>query len=339
MARKASSNDLSGLQKASIIMMSVDENVAAKVFSLMTEDEIKRISQTMATLGSIKADTIESLMDEFSDNLVEGGGVIGDLQTAEKILTKVLGAEKVSSMLEDLSGPVGRDTWEKLNNVNEEVLASFLKNEYPQTAALVLSKLRTSQAARILSVLPDDFTLEVLQRMITLEPVKREILVDIETTLQAEFMSNLSASSETDSYEQIADIFNNFDRNTETKFLELLDNNDPESAERIRELMFTFDDLVQIDPAGIQALIRKADKDKLAVALKGANDQIRELFFSNMSERAAKIMKEDMESKGPVRMRDVDEAQMAVVNTAKEMADSGELIIPESGEEDEEMVY
>ncbi len=330
---------LSGIQKAAVVMMSVEEDVASKIFALMSEDEIKEVSQTMASLGSVEPDVVETLMEEFSNQLSEGAGIVGDLQSTQKLLTKVLGAEKVAALMEDMSGPAGRNTWDKLNNVSEEMLAAYIKNEYPQTAALVLTKIRTAHAARVLSVLPEDFALDVIQRMITIEPVKREVLSEIEKTLQAEFMSNLAATTETDSYEMVAEIFNNFDRNTETKFMGLLDTSDPESANRIKELMFTFDDLVQLDAAGIQMLIRSADKEKLIIALKGAGDPIRELFFANMSERAAKIMKEDMESKGPLRMRDVDQAQMAIVTKAKELADSGQIVIPEGTEEEEQMVY
>ena len=339
MSQRKADGKHTGREKAAIIMMSLEEDVAAEIFALMTEEEIKEISQTMATLGAVEPKTVENLASEFADEMSHGGSFIGDLESTKKLLARALGDDKVESLMENIGGPIGRDTWDKLNNVNEEMLASYLKNEYPQTASLVLTKIRTSQAAKVLSVLPDDFAMDVIQRMITIEPVKKEVLLDIEKTLQAEFMTNLASTKQYDSYEMIAEVFNNFDRSTEQKFLEMLDSNDPEASERIRELMFTFDDLIKIDGAGIQTLIRNADKEKLAVALKGANDKIRELFFNNMSERAGKIMKEDMESKGPVRMRDVDEAQMAIVNLAKELDESGEIIIPEGDGEEEEMVY
>lgn len=335
---KDNQEKMNGIQKAAVIMMSIDEEVASKVFSLMSEEEIKEISHAMSSLGSVGQTSVENLIMEFSEELSMGGNIVGDINHTKKLLTRALGADKVDQILDEISGPAGRNTWDKLNNVNEEVLASFLKNEYPQTVALVLTKIRTSQAARVLSVLPDDFAMEVIQRMLTMEPVKREILNDIEKTLQAEFMSNLSSTKQFDSYEMMAEVFNNLDRNTETKFLELLETDDKDSAEKIRELMFTFEDLLKINAAGIQAIIAGSDKDKLTIALKGANDPIRDLFFENMSERAAKILKEDMESKGPVRIKDVDSAQMEIVNTAKELADNGTIIIPEGGEE-EEMVY
>lgn len=337
--RKDSDSRLTGVQKAAVVMMSVEEDVATKIFSMMNEEEIREISHTMSSLGSIDPKMVEGLMMEFTEQMSEGGGIIGDLANTQKLLTKALGPEKVALILDDISGPAGRNTWDKLNNVGEEMLASYLKNEYPQTVALVLTKIRPSQAAKVLGVLPEEFSLEVIQRMITMEPVKREVLSGIEKTLQAEFMSNLSTTKQADSFEMIAEVFNNFDRNTEAKFMGLMEGKDPESAERIKELMFTFDDLIQLDATAIQTLMRQVDKDKLAIALKGANDNIRKLFFDNMSERAAKILKEDMESKGPLRMRDVDEAQSVIVNLTKELADKGEIVIPEGDEEEEQMVY
>lgn len=334
----SASPKITGIQKAAILMMSIDEAVATKIFALMTEDEIKELSQQMTALGTVDYALIEDVISEFYEVMGAGKGIVGNMSNTEKLLAKAFGADKVADILEDITGPAGRNTWEKLNNVNEQVLASYLKNEYPQTAALVLSKIRPGQAARVLSVLPEDFALEIIQRMLTIEPVKREVLGEIERTLQNEFVSNLSASKQVDSFEVMAEVFNNFDRTNESKFMELLENQDSDSAQRIRDLMFTFDDLSSLDNQGIQVILRQADKDKLAVALKGANDQIRELFFKNMSERAAKIMKEDMDNRGPVRMRDVDEAQMNIVVLAKTLSDSGEITIPD-GSEEEEMVY
>jgi flagellar motor switch protein FliG len=222
--------------------------------------------------------------------------------------------------------------------VGEEVLASYLKNEYPQTVALVLSKIKPDHAARVLGVLPEDLSLEVIMRMLTLESVKKEVLEGIEKTLRMEFMSNLAKTQKRDSHEVMADIFNNFDRATESRFMKVLEERDKEAADRIRALMFTFEDLKKVDKAGIQTLLRGIDKDKLAIALKGASEEIKALFFGNMSERAAKILREDMEAKGPVRIRDVDEAQMVIVTAAKDLAAKGEIVIAEPGGADQMVV-
>ncbi|MBM3619036.1 MAG: flagellar motor switch protein FliG, partial [Alphaproteobacteria bacterium] len=266
------------------------------------------------------------------------GGIVGNTEGTEKLLMKVLGKDRVDEIMEDIRGPAGRTTWEKLGNVNEEILAAYLKNEYPQTIALVLSKITPAHAARVLSVMPEDIAMEVVTRMLSMEAIKKEVLQGIENTLRVEFMNNLGRTQRRDSFEMMAEIFNNFDRNTETRFMSTLEDRDTESAERIRALMFTFEDLIKIDPSGIQAVMRSVDKDKLAVALKGASENIKDLFFSNMSERASKILREDMEAMGPVRLRDVDEAQMYIVNIAKDLAAKGEIIIADANGT-EQLIY
>ncbi|MDO9223707.1 MAG: flagellar motor switch protein FliG, partial [Caulobacter sp.] len=218
------------------------------------------------------------------------------------------------------------------------VLANYLKNEYPQTVAVVLSKIKSEHAARVLGSLPEDFALECVQRMLRMEPVQREILDKIEQTLRTEFMSNLARTSKRDSHEMMADIFNNFDRQTEARFIAALEERNRESAERIRALMFVFEDLNKLDPGGVQTLLRAVEKDQLGLALKGASDALREMFFSNMSERASKIMREDMESMGPVRLRDVDQAQMSMVQAAKDLAAKGEIMLAGAGGDDE-LIY
>lgn len=329
---------LNGLQKTAIFLLSVGEEHAAKMFSLMEDEEIKEVSHAMAGLGRVNAELVEQLFMDFSDQLSSGSDIVGSHEGTEKLLLKALGKDRVDEIMEDIRGPAGRNTWEKLGNVNEEILAAYLKNEYPQTIALVLSKISPAHAARVLSVLPEDIAMEVVTRMLSMETIKKEVLQGIENTLKVEFMNNLARTQRRDSFEMMAEIFNNFDRNTETRFMSTLEDRDSESAERIRALMFTFEDLIKIDPSGIQVLMRSIDKDKLATALKGASEPIKDLFFSNMSERASKILREDMEAMGPVRLRDVDEAQMYIVTTAKDLAAKGELIIADASGE-EQLIY
>jgi flagellar motor switch protein FliG len=228
--------------------------------------------------------------------------------------------------------------WEKLSNVQEDVLANYLKNEYPQTIAVVLSKLRPEQAARVLAVLPEDLGLDVVNRMLRMEAVQKEVIERVEQTLRTEFMSNIAQTRRRDAHEVMAEIFNNFDRQTETRFLTALEEDNREAAERIKTLMFTFDDLVKLDTASAQTLMRNIDKDKLAIALKGAGEPVRQFFFSNMSTRAAKMLVDDMQAMGPVRLRDVDEAQVLLVNLTKDLAAKGEIVIAKS-RGDEELVY
>ncbi|TAE31905.1 MAG: flagellar motor switch protein FliG [Alphaproteobacteria bacterium] len=329
---------LTGLQKTAILLMSAGEESISKLFSMMDDEEIKDISNAMANLGKVDSECVERLFLEFSEEMSAAGVLIGSYDSTQRLLTKALGRERVDSIMDEIRGPAGRTTWDKLANVNEEVLAAFLKNEYPQTIALIISKIRPDHAAKVLSVLPEELAVEVINRMLTMDSVKKEVIEGIERTLRHEFMSNIAKTQRRDSYEMMADIFNNFDRATEGRFMSHLEHETPESAERIRNLMFTFEDLIKIDMSGIQTVLRNLDKEKLALALKGASDELKELFFKNMSERASKILLEDMESMGPVRLKDVDEAQMYVVNVAKDLSNKGEITIAEAGGE-EQLVY
>jgi len=189
-----------------------------------------------------------------------------------------------------------------------------------------------------LALLPENFAMEVIMRLLRMEAVQKDIVDHVERTLRNEFMTNLARTARRDSHELMADIFNSLDRNTENRFMTALEERNRESAERIKQLMFTFDDLVKVDPGGIQTLLRQVEKEQLALALKGASDEVKQLFFSNMSERAGKMMKEDMEAMGAVRLKDVDEAQSAIVQVAKNLADSGEIVIV-TGDEEGELVF
>ena len=310
----------------------------AYMWQQLDDEEIKEISQVMSGLGTISAATVEALMVEFVSGMSGGGSLMGSFEQTQRLLSSFLPKDRVEGMMEEIRGPAGRTMWDKLGNVNEAVLANYLKNEYPQTVAVVLSKVKGEHAARVLAALPEDFALECVQRMLRMEPVQREILDKIEQTLRTEFMSNLARTSKRDSHEMMAEIFNNFDRQTESRFLTALEERSRDAAERIRALMFVFEDLNKLDPGGIQTLLRAVDKEQLTLALKGASDTLRDMFFANMSERAAKIMREDMDAKGPVRLKDVDQAQTAMVQTAKDLATKGEIILAGSGADDE-LIY
>ncbi len=330
--------NLTGTQKAAIFMLALGEDHAGKMFELMDDDEIRELSQAMANLGGVSSGLVERLFVEFADQLSTAGSLIGSFDSTERLLSKALSNDRVEQIMEEIRGPAGRTMWDKLGNVNENVLANYLKNEYPQTVAVVLSKIKPDHAARVLSVLPENFAMEVIMRMLRMESVQKEILDHVERTLRTEFMTNLARTQRQDSHELMADIFNNLDRNAENRFMTALEERNRESAERIKQLMFTFDDLVRVDNSGIQKLLRQVEKEQLAIALKGAAEEVRELFFANMSERAGKMMREDMEAMGAVRLRDVDDAQAAVVAVAKALSDAGEIVISGSGEDDE-LIY
>ncbi len=328
---------LSGVEKAAVVLLALGEEHVA-LWEAMDDEEIKEISQAMSSLGTVSSNVVEELLVEFVSGMSASGNIMGSFEQTQRLLMNFLPPEKVDALMEEIRGPAGRTMWDKLGNVNEGVLANYLKNEYPQTVAVVLSKVKSDHAARVLGALPEDFALECVQRMLRMEPVQREILDKIEQTLRVEFMSNLARTSKRDSHELMAEIFNNFDRQTESRFVAALEERNRESAERIRALMFVFEDLNKLDPGGVQTLLRAVEKDQLAIALKGSSDALREMFFSNMSERAAKIMRDDMNAMGPIRLKDVDSAQMAMVQVAKDLAAKGEIMLAGQGGDDE-LIY
>jgi flagellar motor switch protein FliG len=334
----AGKRQLKGPERAAVLMLALGEQHGAKIWSMLDDDELRQISVVMSTIGTIEAELVENLLLEFVSRMSASGAIMGNYDATERLLQQYLPPERVGNVMEEIRGPAGRNMWEKLSNVQEEMLANYLKNEYPQTVAVVLSKISPEHAARVLAILPEELALDVVNRMLRMEAVQKEVLERVEQTLRTEFMSNLSQTRRRDAHEVMAEIFNNFDRQTETRFLTALEEENRESAERIKTLMFTFDDLTKLDTASAQTLMRHVEKDKLAVALKGATEPVRQFFLSNMSTRAAKMLMDDMQAMGPVRLREVDEAQALLVNLAKDLAAKGEIIISKSRGE-EELVY
>ncbi|ARQ00291.1 flagellar motor switch protein FliG [Pseudorhodoplanes sinuspersici] len=332
------SRNLKGPERAAVLMLALGDQYGGKIWELLDDDELRELSIVMSTLGTVEAELVEGLLLEFVSRLSASGSLMGNYEATERLLNQFLPSDRVGGIMDEIRGPAGRNMWEKLSNVQEDVLANYLKNEYPQTIAVVLSKLRPEHSARVLAILPEDIALDVVNRMLRMEAIQKEVIDRVEQTLRTEFMSNISKSRRRDAHEVMAEIFNNFDRQTETRFLTSLEEDNRDSAERIKALMFTFDDLIKLDAGSAQTLMRHIDKDKLAIALKGANEAVRQFFFSNMSSRAAKMLTDDMSVLGAVRLRDVDEAQVLLVNLAKDLAAKGELVISKQ-RGDEELVY
>lgn len=324
----------SGMQRAGALMLALGKENGALVWDQLTDDEIKELSSCIAQLGRVPSAVVEHLLIQFSGEVSSMASLHGSFETTERLLEGILPADKVKEILEDIRGPSGRTMWDKLSNVSESVLAAYLKNEYPQTIAVILSKLRSDHAARVLSELPKELSVDVIMRMLRMDTVQKEVLAQVEQTLRSEFMTNLSRSQRRDPHESMAEVFNALDRSTEEIMLSALDVRAPEAAERIRALMFTFDDLANLLPAAIGTIVRNADKREMALALKGAPEEMRQMFFATMTERAAKLMREEMSSMGPIRSRDCEEAQSALVRLAKSLADRGEIMLVDPKSDD-----
>ena len=284
-------------------MLALNEQHAALLFAKMDDEEIRELSQSMANLGVVTANMVEQVFVDFASQ-VGTAGLRGSYESTErKLLDGGLEGDRVSQIMEELRSSAGRTLWDKLGNVNEATRAAYLRQEYPQTVAVVLSKLTPDNAAKVLTAFPEEFAMEVVTRMLSMEAVRKDVVDTVERTLRSEFMNTLSRTTRRDAHETMAEIFNYMDRATETRFIASLEDRSQEAADKIKALMFTFEDRLKIDAGGIQTLLRTVEKTQLGTALKGASDQLNDLFFSNMSERAGKILREDMDSMGPGRMR------------------------------------
>jgi flagellar motor switch protein FliG len=323
-----------GPQRAAALMLALGKEHGAPIWDQLSTDEIKELSSTISSLGRIPSVVVEYLLVQFTGEVASMASLHGSYETTERLLAGILPNDKVKEIMEDIRGPSGRTMWDKLSNVSETVLAGALKQEYPQTVAVILSKLRPDHAARVLAELPREFAVDVIMRMLRMDTVQKEVINQVEQTLKTEFMTNLSRSQKRDPHESMAELFNSLDRSTEEAMLTALDAKAPESAERIRALMFTFEDLANLLPPAIASIVRNADKREMALALKGAPDQLKQMFFNAMTERAAKLMREDMAGMGPVRARDCEEAQSSLVRLAKDLADRGEILLVDPKSDD-----
>lgn len=323
---------VTGAQKAAILLLALGEDTSSQLFSGMHESEIREISSAMATIGTIPAETVETVCNEFSKSFASSDTLVGTFETTERMLRKALPGDRVNQIMEEIRGPAGRTMWDKLGNVPENVLANYLRNEYPQTVAVILSRLQPAHTARVLALLPEDFAVDVMMRMLHMENVQRDVIDSLETTLRSEFIASLARSSKQDSHEVLAEIFNNFDRRVEGQFMNALERRNLEDAERVKALMFTFDDIKRLPREAVIRALRDIPREKLPLALKGASEEVRSLFLSSMTARAGKILEDEITAMGPVRLKDVDAAQAEIVATIKELSNQGEIDInPASG--------
>jgi flagellar motor switch protein FliG len=328
-------NALSGPEKVAIILLSVGRDHAARVMEQFGEEEQRDVVRAMAGMGLVSAEVVEKLLHAFVEH-IDNPSVFGSLAQAEQILLKVMPADKARQILEDLRGVGGRTTWEKMQSVPDGQIAAFLRSESPQTASFVVTKLPAGQAARILQQLPQPLAEEIVKRIINMTPVAKPILDDVERILRSEFLVNVGQNRTTDNHAVVAELFNHLDRELEEGIFAVLDRDMPESAEQVRSLMFTFNDIADIDDAGIQILMRDIPNGLLPLALKGAKAEMQDVFLRNMAERAARMMREEIENMPKVRARDVEDARRQIIAICKELIAKGDIAT--AGEDDGDWV-
>lgn len=319
---------LTGPQRVAALLMLIGEEDAKALWSELDDAEIRKVCLAMGELGPVKGETVAQIVQDFVAGCGAATPVTGSLERAQELLARVFPAERVTAIMADVKGVTsGRQVWRRLADVPPATLAGFLRDEYPQTVAVVLSRLGTEQGGRILALLPDDLAVDVIDRLLRLGEVKPEAIEKIEDMLHREFLANGIPKPKRDTYEVMAERFDSFDRQTEARFLAALERADKDTAQRIREKMLTFEDLLKLDAAGIQTLMRQIDKDVLGRALKGATEDARSFFLANMSSRAGKNLQEDMEALGSIRLKEVEDAQGRIVQIAKALSTRGEIRI------------
>ena len=317
--------NLTGTQKVAILLMSMGDNVAKSIFEKMEDEEIKDISLSMADLGIIDKTLVERVLNEFIVRMTETSEIKGNFNITEKFLKQVLPQSRQHKIVEEMQSPVGQTVWDKLAGVSEETLAEYLKNEYPQTIAVILSRLQPTYAAKVMALLPESLVMDVVMRMLHLEKVQKEVLQEIEQTIKTDFIATLNKTEAHDQVDSVANIFNNLDSHTENRLMTGLFERNRNIAENIRSRMFTFEDLVNLSSEALQKILRMVDRKQIAMALKGASETLKAFFLENMSENAGLMLQEDMDVLGAVRVKDVDDAQTAIIKTAKEMIQDGSI--------------
>ncbi len=330
---------LTGPEKTAIMLLTLGEDRAAPILERLDESEVRIVTRSMSTLGSITAELLEELITRFTESFAKGGSVIGSADTAERMLRSFLPSDKVADIMNFIRGPGGRSTWEKMSMVNDAMLAKYLQGEHPQTIAVVLSKIAPDQASHVLSDLPEEIVPDVIKRMISMKSVPKEVLQDIEDMLQRDLMLNYTVSSDSNNFEHLAEIFNRTESDRCEELFTTLKTSHEDAIDQIKQLMFTFEDLLELDELSLRTVVRACDNDTLMYALKGCTEEIRGKILSNLSERARAILLDNMDTLGPILMRDVEAAKAKMVAKAKELAETNAIVIERGGAGAMQMVY
>jgi len=326
-------NDISGIQKAAILLITLGPERSANIFKHLREDEIEALTLEIANTRSVSAATKDMVLDEFYEiclaqqYIAEGG-----INYAKELLEKALGPEKAREVIGKLTASLQVRPFEFVRKADATQLLNFIQDEHPQTIALILSYLPTSQASVIISGLAPDKQADVAKRIATMDRTSPDVIKEVEKILERKLASLVNQDyTIVGGVDAIVEILNTVDRGTEKHIMETLEIEDPELADEIRKKMFVFEDILSLDDRSIQRVLREVDNNELAVALKGATEEVQNVIFNNMSKRLAAMIKEDMEYMGPVRLKDVEEAQQRIVNIIRKLEDSSEIIISRGG--------
>lgn len=324
---------LSGRQKASIFMISLGPEKSAQVMKYLNEEEIERLTLEIASVRTIDSEQLEDVTKEFTELYMASHYIAqGGIEYAKEVLEKALGTEKAIEIIGHLSSNLQIRPFDFIRKTDPSQVLNFIQGEHPQTIALIMSYLESEQAATILSALPSERQTEVARRIAIMDSTSPEIIREIENTLEKK-ISSLGTQDYTSAggINSIVEILNHVDRSTEKTILETLEVQDPVLSEEIKKLMFIFEDIIKMDDRSIQLVLREVENKDLALALKGSNEEVKDKVKKNMSKRAAEMLEEEITFLGPVRLKDVEEAQQQIVNVIRRLEDAGEIIISRGG--------
>jgi flagellar motor switch protein FliG len=327
---------MTGSEKAAILLLYLGNDVTAKVFEHLDDDQIKKISKAMASLGHISRITIKEVVEDFTTVINPESGIFSQGEEfVQKILEKALGADKAFILMEELKASSYGDLVDILGTMDSKSIANFLSQEHPQAVAVVLAKLKSKQTSEIISLLPQELQAEVVLRIADVEQVSPEILMDLDEVMKKEIKSMGGTQRyKVGGIEKVVDMFNHFDRSKEKQILDKLDVISPPLAEIIRKHLFTFEDVFNLDDRSIQSIMREVSNDTLTLAMKTSSDEVKDKIFRNISSRAADMIKEDLEVMGPVRLSDVEKAQGEIIKIVRKMEEEGKIVLAGRGGDD-----
>ncbi len=335
MARK-DNNTLTGKQKAAILLISLGPEVSASVYRHLSEEEIEKLTLEISGVRQVEAVKKEEVIEEFHDiALAQEFITQGGIAYAKEVLEKALGAEKASSIIDRLTSSLQVKPFNFARKADPSQILNFIQNEHPQTIALILSYLEPSQSGQILSELPQELQADVARRIAVMDRTSPEIINEIEQILERKLSSTVTQDfTQTGGIEAVVEVLNGVDRTTERTILDSLEIQDPVLAEEIKKRMFVFEDIVTLDNRAIQRVIRDVENEDLMLSLKVASEEVREVVYQNMSKRMVDTFKEEMEYMGPVRLRDVEEAQSRIVGVIRRLEEAGEIVVARGGGDD-----
>jgi len=332
----ASKKGLSGREKAAILLITLGADVSAQVFKHLNEQEIEQLTLEIANVRRVEQEVKEDVLDQFhqialAQNYISQGGI----GYAKQVLEKALGKTQASDIINRLTSSLQVKPFDFMRKADAQQILNFIQHEHPQTIALVLSYLNPVQSGQILSSLPQELQAEVARRIALMDRTSPEIINEVEIVLEKKFSSTVSQDfTQAGGIEAVVDVLNGVDRTTERTILDALSVQDPDLAEEIKKRMFVFEDIVGLDNRAIQRVIRDVSNEDLLLSLKTASDEVKNIIFQNMSERRVETFKEELEYLGPVRLRDVEEAQTRIVSIIRRLEDTGEIVIARGGGDD-----